>query len=121
MKVKELKTKDEKALKEELAKLKEELSKAKLSKVSATSQVKASKIGYLRKSIARVLTFINMKRKALSAKKYLTKKHKPLDMRPKKTRALRRKMTKYEKSRKPARTIKRLGANPMRKFAIKHD
>ena len=66
-----------------------------MSKVSATSQVKATKINYLRKSISKLLTLINTKSKIKSSKKYLQKRHKPLDMRPKLTRAIRKKLTPY--------------------------
>lgn len=95
------------------------MSKAKLSKVSATSQVKVTKINYLRKSIARLLSLINLQRKKKSIKKYITKKQKPLDMRPKLTRAIRKKLTPHQKNLKTIKAIKKIQANPVRKYAIK--
>eukprot|EP00829_Urostomides_striatus_P011493 TRINITY_DN284_c0_g1_i5.p2 TRINITY_DN284_c0_g1~~TRINITY_DN284_c0_g1_i5.p2 ORF type:complete len:149 (+),score=42.16 TRINITY_DN284_c0_g1_i5:64-510(+) len=115
----ELRTKDEKALVEELGKLKAELAKARIGKVSAAAtQVKASKIKVLRKDIARLLTIINEKRRDASALAFKKKKYKPLDQRAKATRAFRRKLTPFQKSRKTLRTLKRLNSNPLRKFAL---
>ena len=124
----ELRTKDEKALIEELAKLKAELAKARIGKVAAAAtQVKASKIlvlkrykglQVLRKDIARVLTIINEKRREKAMKKYKKKKFKPLDQRAKRTRAARRKLTLYERTRKTQRQIKKLCCNPVRRYAL---
>lgn len=95
------------------------MSKAKLSKVSATSQVKVTKINYLRKTIARLLSLINLQRKKKSIKKYILTKHKPIDMRPKLTRALRKKLTPYQAKKKTIKAIKKMQSNPVRKYAIK--
>lgn len=48
----------------------------------------------VRKSIARVLTTINAKTRANLREMYKGKKHIPLDLRTKKTRAIRRRLTK---------------------------
>lgn len=48
----------------------------------------------VRKSIARVLTVINQKARQNLREYYKDKKYKPLDLRPKKTRAIRRRLTK---------------------------
>lgn len=72
----------------------------------------------VRKSIARVLTVISQtQRKALRGY-YKNKKFLPLDLRPKKTRAIRRRLTKHELSIKSIKTIKKSRAFPMRKFAV---
>ena len=47
-------------------------------------------------SIARVLTVISQKQKAALREAYKNKKFIPLDLRPKKTRAIRRRLTKHQ-------------------------
>uniref|UniRef100_A0ABK0LC19 Large ribosomal subunit protein uL29 n=1 Tax=Rattus norvegicus TaxID=10116 RepID=A0ABK0LC19_RAT len=64
---------------------------------------KLSKIRVVRKSIARVLTVINQIQKENLRKFYKGKKYKPLDLRPEKTRAVRRRLTKHEE--KPRSSI----------------
>ena len=73
----------------------------------------------VRKSIARVLTVINHKQRENLRKLYRKKKFKPLDLRLKKTRAMRRALTKHEQSRKTERQRKREMYNPVRVFAVK--
>ena len=70
-----------------------------LNKVSSSNQVKVSKIRTVRKDIARVLTFINTARKeaARVANKKSGWKH--LDLRVKKTRAIRRKLSAFQRSK----------------------
>ena len=48
----------------------------------------------VRKSIARVLTVMNQKQRQNLREFYKSKKYLPLDLRPKKTRAIRRRLTK---------------------------
>lgn len=50
----------------------------------------------VRTSIARVLTVISQKQKAALREAYKNKKLLPLDLRPKKTRAIRRRLTKHQ-------------------------
>lgn len=47
-------------------------------------------------SIAQVLTVISQTQKAALRKAYENKKYLPLDLRPKKTRAIRRRLTKHQ-------------------------
>ena len=47
------------------------------------------------------------------------KKYKPLDLRPKKTRAIRKALTPHEKSIKTAKELRKMRAFPQRKFAVK--
>ncbi|KAL1775135.1 60S ribosomal protein L35, partial [Sigmodon hispidus] len=54
----------------------------------------------VRKFIARVLTVINQTQNKNLRKFYKGKKYKPLDLRPKKTRAMRRQLTKREEKLK---------------------
>lgn len=51
----------------------------------------------VRKSIARVLTVMNQKARQNLRELYKKKKYAPLDLRPKKTRAIRRRLTKVRR------------------------
>lgn len=73
----------------------------------------------LRKSIARVLTIINAKQRAQLRLFYKNKKYLPLDLRPKQTRAIRRRLSKEDASRVLEKTKKRQTHFPQRKFAVK--
>ncbi|GKB14253.1 hypothetical protein Tco_0848176, partial [Tanacetum coccineum] len=50
----------------------------------------------VRTSIAQVLTVISQTQKAKLREAYKNKKYLPLDLRPKKTRAIRRRLTKHQ-------------------------
>ena len=124
----------------DLKKLREELQTIRFTKVTGTAVSKLSKIKPLRKQIARILTIIRENKKSEVISKLLTKetkevvdgkestvsktiknlkmKHLPLDLRPKKTRALRRKMTKFESKLLTLKLFKRKLSFPMRKFAV---
>lgn len=73
----------------------------------------------LRKSIARVLTVINAKQRSQLRLFYKNKKYAPLDLRPKQTRAIRRRLSPAEKARVLEKTKKHNVHFPQRKFAIK--
>ncbi|MBE3043984.1 hypothetical protein IMZ48_15725 [Candidatus Bathyarchaeota archaeon] len=73
----------------------------------------------LRKSIARVLTVINAKQRAQLRLFYKNKKYMPLDLRPKQTRAIRRRLSEKDASRTLEKTQKRNMHFPQRKYAIK--
>lgn len=73
----------------------------------------------VRKSIARVLTVINQTQKENLRKFYRNKKFKPKDLRPKKTRAMRRELSKKEKSLMTHRQAKKRMLWKIRKFAVK--
>ena len=124
----------------ELKKLREELQKIRFNKQSGTAVSKLSKIKSLRKQIARVLTIIRENTKNEVISKLLTKekkevkddkeetitttiknlkmKHIPLDLRPKKTRAMRRRLTKFENKLVTLKQLKRKLNFPKRKFAV---
>merc|ERR1712088_886996 len=109
--------------KEELTKqhedLKTELGSLRVAKVTGGAASKLSKIRVVRKSIARVYIVMHQKQKENLRKLYRGKKYKPLDLRPKKTRAIRKALTPHEKNLKTPREMKRLRAFPQRKFAVK--
>jgi large subunit ribosomal protein L35e len=73
----------------------------------------------VRKSIARVLTVINQTQKENLRKFYQSKKYKPKDLRFKKTRAIRRQLTKHEAAIRTPKELARLRAFPARKFAVR--
>ena len=124
----------------DLKKLREELQTIRFTKVTGTAVSKLSKIKPLRKQIARILTIIRENKKSEVISKLLTRetkeivdgkestvsktiknlkmKHLPLDLRPKKTRALRRKMTKFESKLLTLKLFKRKLSFPVRKFAV---
>jgi large subunit ribosomal protein L35e len=110
------KNKDE--LTKQLGELKSELGQLRVQKV-ASSGTKLTKIHDLRKSIARVLTIINAKQRAQLRLFYKNKKYAPLDLRPKQTRAIRRRLSPEDKARVLEKTKKRNVHFPQRKFAVK--
>ena len=73
----------------------------------------------VRKSIARVLTVINANQRSQLRIFYKGKKYIPLDLRPKQTRAMRRRLTKDEASRVTEKSKKRSRHFPQRNFAVK--
>ena len=141
---KEYRKKNTQELLNELKKMREELQKIRFTKGSGTAVAKLSKIKDLRKQIARILTVIRENKKLDVVKslrervskkegneekdkkeeevkttiKNLKLKHIPLDLRPKLTRAKRRRMTKFERKLVTLRQLKRKLNFPMRKFAV---
>lgn len=73
----------------------------------------------VRKAIARVYIVMHQKQKENLRKLYKNKKYKPLDLRPKKTRSIRRALTSHEKKLKTIKEIRKRSINPPRKFAVK--
>ncbi|KAG5608934.1 hypothetical protein H5410_020215 [Solanum commersonii] len=73
----------------------------------------------VRLSIAQVLTVISQKQKSALREVYKNKKYLPLDLRPKKTRAIRKRLTKHQSSLKTEREKKKEMYFPIRKYAIK--
>merc|ERR1711931_608739 len=119
VKAKDLRGKKKEELHKQLDELKTELSQLRVAKVTGGNQTKLSKIHAVRKSIARVLTVINQTQKENLRKFYKTKKYKPLDLRPRLTRAKRRALTKHEKSLKTVKQLRKDRAFPLRKYAVK--
>ncbi|KAK2565893.1 60S ribosomal protein L35 [Acropora cervicornis] len=115
----DLRGKKKEELLKQLDDLKTELSSLRVTKVTGGAASKLANIKVVRKSIARVLTVISQSQRENLRKFYKNKKYKPLDLRPKKTRAMRRALTKEEASRKTLRQIKKLRNFPRRKYALK--
>ncbi|KAK8552810.1 hypothetical protein V6N12_041384 [Hibiscus sabdariffa] len=114
IKVHELRQKSKTELLAQLKDLKAELALLRVAKVTGGAPNKLSKIKVVRLSIAQVLTVISQKQKAALREAYKKKKFLPLDLRPKKTRAIRRKLTKHQASLKTEREKKREMYFPMR-------
>ena len=137
IKAHELRKKTGEELLSELKKFREELQSIRFTKVSGTAVAKLSKIKTLRKCIARTLTVINNNKKTQvieSLRKRKTTdesgnpveklinnvktKHLPLYLRPKKTRAIRRALTKSQANKVNVRVLKQRLNFPRRKFAV---
>ncbi|KAK8731573.1 hypothetical protein OTU49_007374 [Cherax quadricarinatus] len=119
LKCSELRTKKKDELLKQLEELKQELSGLRVAKVTGGAASKLSKIRVVRKSIARVMIVINQKTKENLRKFYKNKRFKPLDLRPKKTRAIRRALTKRELQILTPKQSKRMWNFPRRKYAVK--
>ncbi|KAL7960908.1 60S ribosomal protein L35, L29 family [Trichoderma compactum] len=110
--------KNKEELAKQLSELKAELGQLRIQKV-ASSGSKLNKIHDLRKSIARVLTVTNATQRNQLRLFYKKAKYLPLDLRPKQTRAIRRRLSPEDKARVLEKTKKRNTHFPQRKFAIK--
>ncbi|KAL3625899.1 60S ribosomal protein L35 [Castilleja foliolosa] len=97
IKVHELRQKNKSDLLANLEELKTELASLRVAKVSGGLSNKLSKIKVVRLSIAQVLTVISQKQKSALREAYKNKKYLSLDLRPKKTRAIRRRLTKHQR------------------------
>eukprot|EP00735_Rhodelphis_limneticus_P008354 TRINITY_DN21280_c0_g1::TRINITY_DN21280_c0_g1_i1::g.16357::m.16357 TRINITY_DN21280_c0_g1::TRINITY_DN21280_c0_g1_i1::g.16357 ORF type:complete len:138 (+),score=61.35,sp/Q6PBC1/RL35_XENTR/72.36/2e-52,Ribosomal_L29/PF00831.18/1.3e-19,Ribosomal_L29/PF00831.18/1.2e+03,YSIRK_signal/PF04650.12/0.058,DUF1546/PF07571.8/11,DUF1546/PF07571.8/25 TRINITY_DN21280_c0_g1_i1:39-416(+) len=115
----ELRNKSKADLLKQLDDLKKELSQLRVAKVTGGASSQVSKIWTVRKSIACVLTVINQTQKEKLSEFYAKKKYAPLDLRVKKTRAIRRRLTKHEATRKTVRQQKKDQHFSLRKFAVK--
>ncbi|KAG7096961.1 60S ribosomal protein L35 [Marasmius oreades] len=115
----ELQSKSKADLSKQLLELKNELLILRVQKIAGGSASKLTKINTVRKSIARVLTVVNQKTRQNLREFYKDKKYLPLDLRPKKTRAIRRRLTKHEKSLKTLKQRKKDQNFPIRKYAVK--
>merc|ERR1712130_83253 len=107
VKAHELRGRSKEDLLHQLNELRTELQQLNVAKVTGGAPSKLSKIKVVRKSIARVLTVISHTQHEHIRKFHASKRYKPLDLRAKKTRAMRRALTKNEEGRKTLRQIKK--------------
>ncbi|KAJ1912988.1 60S ribosomal protein L35 [Tieghemiomyces parasiticus] len=98
--------------------LKVELANLRVQKAAGSNR-RGAKTHEARKNGAHVLTVINQTQKARLREFYSTKKYVPLDLRPKYTRAIRRRVTKAQTNMKTVCQIKQMRANPTCVFAVK--
>ncbi|KAL1409835.1 60S ribosomal protein L35, L29 [Vanrija albida] len=115
----ELQSKNKQDLLAQLTELRTELSTLRVQKVVGGSSSKLTKINTVRKSIARVLTVINQKQRQNLREFYKKSKYLPLDLRNKKTRAIRRRLTAKEQAATTERAHKKAVHFPQRKYALK--
>ncbi|EIW69955.1 ribosomal protein L29 [Tremella mesenterica] len=115
----ELQSKSKADLLTQLTELKTELARLRVQQISGGGANKLTKIGVTRKSIARVLTVINQKQRQNLREFHKKSKYLPLDLRHKKTRAIRRQLSKKEASAVTERQHKRQIHFPQRKYALK--
>ncbi|OAX83594.1 60S ribosomal protein L35 [Emergomyces africanus] len=111
------KNKDE--LTKQLDELKTELGQLRVQKIAGGASSKLTRIHDLRKSIAKVLTVINANQRSQLRLFYKNKKYLPLDLRPKQTRAIRRRLSKHEASLRTEKQKKKQMHFPQRKYAVK--
>merc|ERR1712205_27904 len=119
IKVHDLRKSSKADLTKQLEDLKTELQQLRVAKVTGGAASKLAKIKVVRKSIARVNTVFNQNVKKTLRKEYSDKKYTPLDLRAKKTRAIRRRLTKAQASAVTTREAKRQQYFPLRKYAVK--
>ncbi|KAI9480942.1 MAG: hypothetical protein EXX96DRAFT_600567 [Benjaminiella poitrasii] len=116
VKAHELRNKNKAELLKVLEEQKQQLASLRVQKVAGGRQ---QELGEARKNVARVLTVINQTQREQLRLFYQKKRFVPLDLRVKKTRAMRRALTPFEKSKKTLRQEKKLKHFPLRKYAVK--
>lgn len=89
-----------------------------VSKVSSQPQVKLSKIKQVRKNIAKVLTVLSEKRIDATRTEFKKKRYTPVDLRQKKNRAFRRRLSKFERTKLTVRAQKKADNQKVRKYAL---
>ena len=90
-----------------------------VAKVTDGAASKIAKIKSVRKSIARVLTVHNQQQKEGLRKASAGAKYVPKDLRAKKTRAMRRALTKAERTQKTHKQKRSEAAFPKVRYAVK--
>lgn len=119
VKTRDLRGKKREDLFKQLDELKQELANLRVVQVTGGTAPKLSKIRVFRKNIARVLTVIHQNQKDNLRKLYKNKKFVPKDLRPKRTRALRKALTKREQNIKTQKEIRKARNYPRRVYAVK--
>ncbi|KIJ57013.1 hypothetical protein M422DRAFT_62886 [Sphaerobolus stellatus SS14] len=115
----ELQSKSKNDLSKMLVEQRQELLQLRVQKIAGGSAAKLTKINTVRKSIARVLTIITQKQRQNLQEFYKGKKYLPLDLRHKKTRAIRRRLTPHERSLVTEKQHKKNIHFATRKYAVK--
>ncbi|KYR01822.1 S60 ribosomal protein L35 [Tieghemostelium lacteum] len=121
IKAHELRDKKKGELQSHINELKTELSSLRVAQVKAPNPSKLAKIRTVRRAIARALTVVNQTQKTSLRRFYQDKaaNQVPLDLRVKKTRAIRRQLTKKQQNAVTLRTQKINKHFPQRVFAVK--
>lgn len=106
-------------LQAKLDSFRQELSSIRVAAVTQSGAQKVGKLRSTRKNIAKVLTVINQSQKEQLQKFYRGKKVRPTDLKPRKTRAMRKALNKHEESLKNLKTIRRERRTALKNFALK--
>uniref|UniRef100_A0A7S3GP80 60S ribosomal protein L35 n=1 Tax=Spumella elongata TaxID=89044 RepID=A0A7S3GP80_9STRA len=115
----ELRSKTKSELVNQLHDLKNELQTLRIAQVTGGAPARLAKIGSVRKSIARVLTVTNQITKSKLREKFAGEKFLPIDLRAKKTRAIRRRLTKEQAAKKTVKQAKKDAYFPKRVYAVR--
>eukprot|EP00178_Gracilaria_changii_P012520 TRINITY_DN35474_c0_g1_i1.p2 TRINITY_DN35474_c0_g1~~TRINITY_DN35474_c0_g1_i1.p2 ORF type:complete len:126 (+),score=13.30 TRINITY_DN35474_c0_g1_i1:27-404(+) len=108
------------AIRANLEKLKEELRTLRNSKASSGSATKLAKIKIVRKNIARNLTILNNKeRTKLAGNLHAASGKRAKFLRSKLTRAVRRRLTNFQKTKQISKVTKKQLNFPVRKYGLK--
>ncbi|CBN77009.1 ribosomal protein L35, isoform CRA_b [Ectocarpus siliculosus] len=102
-----------------LTELRTELQTLRVAQVTGGAASKLAKIAVVRKKIARTLTVYHQSQKQRFREYYEDMKYVPLDLRPKKTRAIRRRLNPDQLAIKTDRQQKKLDNLPRRCYALK--
>merc|ERR1712050_696691 len=105
-------------LEDQIVNFRKELATLQVAKVTNGGN-KVNKIRVVRKNIAKTLTVLNQSQKQELQKFYRGKSFKPTDLKPRKTRALRRRLNKAEEGAKKLKQIRREQKTAVKKFALK--
>merc|ERR1712243_445524 len=97
----------------------QEYANLRVTKLTNATSAKVSRIRVIRKSIAAINIVIRQNTKVHLKKFYRTAKYKPLDMRRKKTRQIRKALTKHERNLKTVKERRRIRRNPTVVYAVK--
>ena len=119
LRVASLRGKSREDLEKQLDEFRQELATLRVAKVTSGGVNKLCKIKTVRKSIAKVLTVMNQAQKLELQKFYRGKTIKPTDLKPRKTRALRRRLNKAEEGAKRVKQIRREQRTAGKKYALK--
>ena len=119
VKAHELRSKSKAELLKQLGDLKQELATLRVAKVAGGVASKLSKIGVVRKNIARVLTVISQNTRAKTRNYLKNKKYLPKDLRVKKTRAILRRLTTEQQNKQTLKAQKKSQNFPRRMYAVK--
>ncbi|KRX06243.1 Ribosomal protein L29 [Pseudocohnilembus persalinus] len=119
LRVFKLRNRSEEDLNKDLTSLRQELFSLRVAKQAGGTASKVGRIRTVRKAIAKYLTVVNQKVRARVAEQYKKTDKKPIDLRAKKTRAIRRRLSKSQLRQRTLRQFKKQDNFPLRNFALK--
>lgn len=90
-----------------------------VAKVTSRIPQKLSRLSIVRRDVARINTILYQKARQDAIETYKNKKYVPKELRARKTRAIRRALSKRQQNLKSVRVMKRQAKYPQRLFALK--